>query len=160
MYGRHWRRDFIALYRSSRTRHAWCQCLNGKLILPGVWHCMHFCWFQWDKIGSKISPVLPNSNYKSMCQIVQLRLLQPNFTMIDVWLFVFANIRKFLKGLNFDLKSILIMSLKILMGQIGDEKNKNCTLTTIHAMYFLNLIFEKIRATDSQFHVVFYLRKE
>ena len=54
------------------------------------------------------------------------------------------------------------MSLKILMGQIDDEKSKNCTLTTIHAMYFLNLnlIFENIRATDSQFHVVFYLRKE
>ena len=40
------------------------------------------------------------------------------------------------KGLNFDLKPILIMSLKISMGQIDDEKQKNCTFTTIHAMYF------------------------
>ena len=40
------------------------------------------------------------------------------------------------KGLNFDLEPILITSLKILMGQIGDEKTQKCTLTTIHAMYF------------------------
>ena len=47
------------------------------------------------------------------------------------------------KGLNFDLKPILIMSLKILMGQIGDEKKLHIDYKTCNVFFQLEFDFWK-----------------
>ena len=89
-------------------------------------------------MGTNISPWLPNSIHTLTCKTVWLRPLQPNSSMIDVWLLWVPTSESYKKGLNFVLEPILITSLEILMGQIGDEKkHKNA-----HWPQYMQCIFE------------------
>ena len=114
---------------------------------------MHFCWFS---VGQN-----PFENFACAAQWhpyinvpnCTTKAISTEFYYDRRITFYICQRQKVIKRLNFDLKPILIMSLKILMGQIDDEKHKKLHINynTCNVFLNLNLIFWK---HDSSSHPV------